>query len=116
MKFVFQVVVFVVVLTCVGYYGSAFVMPSVTIENQSGAALKRVEVMLPGSKLNFGPMNDGDLNTLHYSLNQNDGVYNYQFEDENAVVEAGFCGAVTGYDIHKRTIITIHKNNQVNCR
>ena len=116
MKLVFKVFIFALVIACLGYYGSAFVMPSVTIENQSGVTFKRVEVILPSSKLNFGTMNDGDFNTLHYSFGQNDGVYTYQFENENSAVLSGSCGYVTGYEVHKRVIITINDNNQVSCR
>ena len=50
MKLVFKVFIFALVIACLGYYGSAFVMPSVTIENQSGVTFKRVEVILPSAK------------------------------------------------------------------
>ncbi len=90
-------------------------MPSVTIVNKSGAVIEQVEVALPSSNLNFGALMDGEENTLHYSLEQSDGVYNYQFKSKNSVMFRGSCGYVTNNEIHKRVVITLNKNNEVVC-
>ncbi|WP_434951113.1 hypothetical protein ACRWQL_16450 [Shewanella sp. HL-SH4] len=116
MKLIVKVVISTFVIACFAYYGSLFVMPSVTIENHSTSAIKQIEVALPSSNLNFGAINDGEKNTLYYSLEQNDGMYRYQFENENSAVYNGSCGYVTSNELHKRFIITINKNNQVICR
>jgi hypothetical protein len=114
MKLITKMVISVLVIIVVAYYGSAFIMPSVTIINKSGEVVTLVEVALPNSNLNFGSLADGEENTLHYFLEQSDGVYHYQFK--SSVVVSGSCGYVTNNEIHKRVIITLNKNNEVVCR
>ena len=120
MKFAVKFVISIFVLLVVAYYGSAFVMPSVTIVNNSTQFIDQIEVALPSSNLNFGGLNVGETNTLHYSLEQNDGEYQYQFtqtqtNDAEPVVYRGSCGYVTGNEIHKRVVITLNANNVVEC-
>ncbi|UAA38441.1 hypothetical protein KIH87_17445 [Paraneptunicella aestuarii] len=115
MKLVVRIVISILVVMVVAYYGSVFVMPSVTIVNKSGNVVEQAEVALPNSNLNFGMLEDGEVNTLHYFLKQSDGVYNYQFKSENLVMLRGSCGYVTNNEIHKRVVITLNKNNDVVC-
>ncbi|WP_394229365.1 hypothetical protein [Shewanella colwelliana] len=115
MKLIAKIVISILVVIAVVYYGSAFVMPSVTVVNKSGDVVEQVEVALPNSNLNFGALTDGEENTLHYSLEQSDGVYNYQFKSKSSVVFRGSCGYVTNNEIHKRVVITVNKSNDVAC-
>jgi hypothetical protein len=115
MKLFTKVIISILILIVVTYYGSAFVMPSVTIVNKSGDVIEQAVVTLPNSKLNFGALIDGEENTLHYSLEQSDGVYNYLFKNKSSVVFRGKCGYVTSYEINKRVVITFNKNNEVVC-
>ena len=59
----------------VAHYGRAFVMPSITIVNNSARTTEKMEVTLPSSNLNFGALMNGEQNTLHYTLEQKDGTY-----------------------------------------
>jgi uncharacterized protein YegP (UPF0339 family) len=115
MKLTLKVIVSILLVISAIYYGSAFVMPSITIVNKSGGFVDHVEVALPSSNLNFGLLMESEENTLHYSLEQTDGVYNYQFKSKNSVVISGSCGYVTKNEIHKRVLITLSKNNEVVC-
>jgi hypothetical protein len=91
------------VILAAAYYGSAFIMPSITIVNNSGHIIEQMEIALPSSNLNFGTLMNTEQNTLHYTLEQNDGVYNYKFKHENSTVFLGSCGYVTNNEIHKRS-------------
>ena len=115
MKLTLKVIVSILLVISAIYYGSAFVMPSVTVVNKSGGFVDHVEVALPSSNLNFGALMESEENTLHYSLEQTDGVYNYQFKSKNSVVISGSCGYVTKNEIHKRALITLSKNYEVVC-
>jgi hypothetical protein len=115
LKSILKIIISIIVIIVVVFYGSAFVMPSITIVNNSGAKIEQVEVVLPSSKLSFGTLLDGEDNTLHYSLKQSDGVYNYQFKSKDSVVFRGSCGYVTNNEINKIVVNTLHKNNEVVC-
>jgi hypothetical protein len=115
MKLIVKIVISMLVVIVVAYYGSAYVMPSITIVNKSGDVIEHVRVALPNSNLNFGTLMNGEENTLHYSLEQSSGVYNYRFKSKTQVVFSGSCGYVTKNEIHKRVIITLKRNNQVVC-
>jgi len=115
MKLTFKLLVSFFVVLIIAYYGSAFVMPSVTIKNNSGNEIKQIQVALPSSNLNFGSLIDSKQNTLHYSLKQNDGSYIYKFINESTDMFSGSCGYVTHNEFHKRVVITINKNNEVVC-
>lgn len=100
----------------VAYYGSAFVMPSITVVNRSGETVEQVEVALPSSNLNFGSLVADEQNTLHYTLKQNDGAYHYTIKLGNSPIFQGTCGYVTKNEIHKRVIITLKENYKVVCK
>jgi hypothetical protein len=116
MKLIIKLVISLLVILAVAYYGSVFVMPSITIVNNSGRITEQMEVTLPSSNLNFGALMNGEHNTLHYTLDQKDGDYRYKFKHENSTVYFGICGDVTNNEIHKRVVITVNENNQVICK
>ena len=115
MKFIIKLVISILVILIVAYFGSAFVMPSITIVNSSGHNTEQTEVALPSSNLSFGALMNGEQNTLYYNLEQSDGVYSYTFKYENTAVISGSCGYVTSNEIHKRVVITLNEYNQVVC-
>jgi hypothetical protein len=115
MKLIVKLVISALVILIAAYYGSAYIMPSVSIVNNSGSVIELAEVTLPNSNLNFGEVKNGDTNTLHYALKQNDGVYNYQLKSKNAVVFSGSCGYVTNNQFTKRVVITLKNTNEVVC-
>jgi hypothetical protein len=114
-KLITKLVIAMLTVLVVAYYGSAFVMPSITIVNNSGHTVEQIEIALPSSNLNFGSLMTGEQNTLHYTLRQNDGAYHYKFKHEDSSIFRGTCGYVTKNEIHKRVIITLKKNNEVVC-
>ncbi|MFT6954761.1 MAG: hypothetical protein ACI9DS_002890, partial [Glaciecola sp.] len=95
------------------YYGSFYIMPSVTVINHSGAKINLFEISLPNSNLDFGPIEMGHKNTLHYSLSQADGVYRYRFITHDSVSLNGECGYLTQHEINKRVSITVTPNEVV---
>jgi hypothetical protein len=115
MKLIVNIVIVILAAIAIAYYGSFFILPSVTVVNKSGVFIEQVEVALPSSNLNFGALIDGEKNTLHYSLKQVNGLYNYKFTRENSIAFKGSCGYVTSYEFHKRVVITLLKNKQVVC-
>jgi hypothetical protein len=115
MKLIVNIVIVILAAIAIAYYGSFFILPSVTVVNKSGIFIKQVEVALPSSNLNFGALIDGEKNTLHYSLKQINGLYNYKFTRENSIAFKGSCGYVTSDEFHKRVVITLLKNKQVVC-
>jgi len=112
-KIVFSVTVFLVVL----YYSSFYILPSITIVNNSGAQITQAEIDLPSTHLDFGSIEQGTSNTLHYALTQQrDGVYTYRIDAKDLAVYHGSCGYVTNNELHKRVVIYIASNAQVVCK
>ncbi len=114
-KHIVKMVTFIVAAIAIAYYASFYILPSVTVVNKSGVFIDHVEVGLPSSLLNFGGLMSGEKNTIHYSLKQINGMYNYKVTKENSVVITGSCGYITNYEFNKRVIITLLKNKQVVC-
>jgi hypothetical protein len=71
-----------------------------------------VNVKLPESNLNFGNVEQGKENTIHYELSQNDGSYQYSFKLSNKIV-AGKCGNLTTNEINKRFVLMVNKSHFV---
>ena len=88
-------------------------MPSITVINNSGAEIESATINLPSSNLDFGPISDGQSNTLHYSLDQADGVYKYQFDFVDELLIEGECGYVTQDEINKRVSLIISSKDVV---
>lgn len=112
MKVLFSVFV-VIAIAVIAYYASFYVMPSITIVNNSGLTIETSKVRLPNSKLDFGSVETGHSNALYYSLNQADGEYQYEFIMSDDSVLDGECGYLTHSEINKRVLITINENEVV---
>lgn len=112
MKVLFSAVV-VIAIAIVAYFGSFYVMPSITLVNNSGMTIETSKVRLSKSKLDFGSVESGHSNTLYYSLNQVDGEYQYEFILSDDSVLDGKCGYLTHNEINKRVSITINENEVV---
>ena len=93
------------------YCSSLFILPSVTLVNNSGEFIENAKINLPNSSLDFGSLNSGEKNTLHYSLKQKDGTYKYNFIISPNVLVTGECGYVTSNEINKHAVIFINKND-----
>lgn len=116
MKLVYKIALSAVALLVVIYHASFFILPSITIVNNSENSITQVAINLPSSRLDFGSIANGASNTLHYALTQKqDGVYRYKINIANAVEDNGSCGYVTNNEINKRVIITVHKDKSVTC-
>jgi len=115
MKRLTKFIASLLLLLVIGYYGSAFILPSITLVNNSGYVIEQAEVSLPSSNLNFGSLQNGEENTLHYALNQTDGTYNYHIKVKEMSEFEGNCGSVTNNEIHKRIVILINQNNKIIC-
>ena len=96
------------------YYLSFWVLPSVTVTNNSNALISHARVDLPNSGLDFGKLPSNTENSIHYQLAQLDGQYHYKITLSNGKTFEGSCGYVTQNQINKRTVITV-EDNQVNC-
>ena len=77
MKVVLYLVAGKMLILVAAYYGTFYVMPSVAVINNSGTSIESATVNLPSSYLDFGPILHGQTNTIHYSLQQADGIYEY---------------------------------------
>jgi hypothetical protein len=93
-----------------------FVMPSITIINNSGVKIEQAEITLPANHLDFGTIANNQQNTLHYALNQSDGSYHYTFKLTGLSAISDNCGYVTQNEIHKRVFISINHNFEVICQ
>lgn len=116
MKLLYKIVFSVVTLLVVIYYSSFYVLPSITIVNDSAAGVALAEIDLPASHLDFGSIAGGSSNALHYSMTQpKDGAYSYTIKFTDSVEITGSCGYVTDNEFNKRVVITIESNNQARC-
>ena len=116
MKGVLKISIVLAVIVAAAYLISFYVMPSVTITNTSDTSIQTAEVKLPNGGLDFGPIEAKGQNTIHYSLEQNDGVYRYHIVLKNGDVLDGECGYVTNNEVHKRFEILVQEGNEVVCR
>ncbi|MDF2177745.1 hypothetical protein P2G88_05735 [Aliiglaciecola sp. CAU 1673] len=114
-KYIYKFALALAILALTAYYGSAFILPSVTVENSSTFAIEEVRVELPSSGLNFGSIEPGQRNTLHYSLKQAEGVYQYQIKFKEAGVVKGTCAQVSDNQFHKRMLLEIKQADEVRC-
>jgi len=105
-----------VILTLFAVYHLAFlIMPSITIQNDAEVGISLASVTLPSSNLDFGAIDAGTENTLHYSLEQADGAYRYQLQLANGVALKGACGYVTNSEVNKRVIIRLTGDHRLVC-
>ena len=108
-------VAFVIIIAL--YYSTFYVLPSVTVVNNSTTRLSTAQVTLPSSRLDFGAIPAGEANTLHYSLSQpTDGAYQYTFIKSDGEQYINRCGYVTNNEINKRVILTLESSGGVTCQ
>ena len=114
-KLALKVIAFILVALVIIYQATFWALPSVTIKNQSNLPITSSYVFLPQSKLDFGELGINKTNTLHYQLQQVDGVYRYQLTFQNKDPIKGECGYVTSNEIHKRVEIVVTSNYKILC-
>ena len=114
LKLLAKITLTVLIVTALIYSVGLYIMPSVTVINNSDVAIEKAEITLPSNKLDFGGIASKAHNTLYYSLEQGDGVYKYNFVLANKAVFNNFCGYVTQNEVNKRVVITV-SNNKVVC-
>ena len=102
----------IVILAAI-YHLSFYVLPSISVENNSGVTITTAHVYLPASRLDYGSLAPNQKNTLHYMLKQPDGQYGFIFMLSNDALLEGTCGYVTNNEVHKRVTITVFKNRVV---
>jgi len=114
-KLALKAIAFILVALVLIYQATFWVLPSVTINNQSNLAITSSYIFLPQSKLDFGELENNKTNTLHYQLQQIDGVYRYQLTLQNKEPIEGECGYITSNEIHKRVEIVLTSNYKILC-
>ncbi len=106
----------VVSLLLLGLYHLAFfIMPSVTIHNDSGQSIASAKVLLANSTLDFGAIPTGASNTIHYQLAQPDGSYRYHITLSNGTTLTASCGNISNNQINKRMLIKVKKGSHIIC-
>lgn len=132
MKLLSKIILLTSALPVVVYHGYFFMLPSVTVVNNSGERLRAV-VTLPVSNLDFGEIEAGEDNQIYYEVSQPDGDYQYQFTiGDDAGVDAGVdaegntgrreqkiqgrCGYVTHSQYHQRVKIIVNQQLEVSCQ
>ena len=115
MKLLIKILILIFTLLAITYYSVMFIMPSITIINNSGVNIEQAEIALPLNHLDFGSIEKQQKNTLHYSLEQNDGSYQYSFKMIGSADIQGSCGYVTNNEIHKRVFIYVNDKFEIVC-
>ena len=116
MKFIYKLLLLASVLLVLAFNVTFYVMPSITIINNSKSKISSAKIALPSSNLDFGSIDNGESNVLHYDLSQpKDGSFRYHLTLSNGVEYQGVCGYVTSNEINKRVIITIRADQRVTC-
>ncbi len=54
MKLLIKTILLVISLLLITYYSVMFIMPSITIVNNSGISIEQAEITLPANHLDFG--------------------------------------------------------------
>ena len=100
-------------LGSVGYASYFALSPAVVVNNNSSSRAEFV-VYLPSSRLDFGVIEAGNINTIYYSANKGAGHYSYQISVDSLIIE-GACGKLANNEYGKRVSITLTKLQQVQC-
>ncbi|NTS78479.1 hypothetical protein HR060_16670 [Catenovulum sp. SM1970] len=114
MRYLIKITLILGALVTLIYQVCFYLMPSITVVNLSGSVIKSAKVILPSNQLDFGQLADKETNTLYYSLEQADGVYQYRFSLASQVVLEGRCGYVTQSEYNKRVVMTV-SDHKVRC-
>jgi len=115
MKLLVKMTIVICFLLISAYYLYFYISPSITVINKSDHIITEVNVKLPKSRLSFGSIELGQMNTIYYSLKQNDGSYHYSFKLAGKII-TGTCGYLTSHEFNKRFEITVSKSNQILCK
>lgn len=115
MKFALKLLFSIFALLVAAYHLAFFVMPAITVKNDFSQGITHATVALPSSNLDFGHIVSGEENTLHYSLEQGDGVYKFQLQLVDGTELKGICGYVTNNEVNKRVLIRLTKDKKVLC-
>ena len=90
-----------------------WVLPSIKIVNNSGSLLAHAVTKLPKSNLDFGSIENAQSNTIHYSLDQADGVITYQFTFREGAEQNGNCMYIAQNEVNERIVINVYKDEIV---
>ena len=116
MKFIYKLVLLLLCVLVTLYYLSFYLLPAVTIINNSAVDIAQADVDLPSSHLDFGAIASGERNRLHYDLaQQREGQYSYKILFANSVEQQGSCGYLTNNEFHKRVVISVDADAKVHC-
>lgn len=116
MKLIYKLVLSLLGVLVALYYLSFYLLPAVTIINNSAVDIAQADVDLPSSHLDFGAVASGELNRLHYDLTQQrEGQYRYKILFANSVEQQGSCGYLTHNEFHKRVVISVDADAKVYC-
>jgi hypothetical protein len=115
-KLIYKLVLLLLCVLVALYYLSFYLLPAVTIINNSAVDIAQADVDLPSSHLDFGAVASGELNRLHYDLTQQrEGQYRYKILFANSVEQQGSCGYLTNNEFHKRVVILVARDGQISC-
>ncbi len=114
MNFLFKTSLILLCILSTSYYCYFYITPSVTVINNSQYRLTEVNVKLRNSNLNFGSIEPEQINSIHYSLKQMDGSYDYSFKIGDSRVR-GTCGYITSSEFNKRFEIIVSTSDVVTC-
>ena len=115
-KLIYKLVLLLLCVLVALYYLSFYLLPAVTMINNSAVDIAQADVDLPSSHLDFGAIASGDRNRLHYDLTQRrEGQYRYKILFANSVEQQGSCGYLTHNEFHKRVVILVARDGQISC-
>ncbi|TPH17326.1 hypothetical protein [Litorilituus lipolyticus] len=103
-----------VLLLFVLYQSYFFILPSITLVNNTSDTINVAVVTLPNSRIDFGEIKSSQRNTIYYELEQSDGEYQYHIAIKDKIFK-GKCGYITHSEYHKRIEIVVDIN-QVSCQ
>ena len=110
------IILFTLIGTAIaGYFGYLYLLPNVTVINNSNVPITSFVIQLPGSRLDFGGIEPGAHNTIYYKLNQTDGSYQISTTLEGEKVLEKNCGYITNNELHKRVTVTLTQSQTLIC-
>jgi len=114
MRLLLKIIISALCIVVAAYYLYFYITPSVTVKNNSLDVITNINVKLPVNNLDFGSIEVDQANSIHYSLNQPEGSYNYSFKIGSKTI-TGSCGYLTNSEFNKRFVITVSRSNTVTC-
>jgi len=108
-------IVAVIMLLVFGIHRSyLFILPNITLINNTVNRIDTAIVTLPNSRIDFGEIKSSKRNTIYYNLAQGDGEYQYHIVSKDKVLK-GACGYVTKSEYHKRLILMVQQDLTIIC-